>query len=95
MVKDHFEFNKGKVILNDNDESTKTKNLFLVGPQVIHNDAIFCFIYKFRQRFPIIAETIGKRLKLDKKILNEIIDEYKKNNFYIKDLSSCGDSCSC
>lgn len=95
LVKDHFEFNNGNVILNDNDESTKTKNLFLVGPQVIHNDAIFCFIYKFRQRFPIIAETIGKRLKLDKIFLNEIIDEYKKTNFYIKDLSNCGDSCSC
>jgi len=45
----------GRLRLNDLDESTRTPGLFLVGPQVRQGgpDAprIYCFIYKFRQRF--------------------------------------------
>merc|ERR1711904_713727 len=42
--------------LTGNDESVKTPGLFLVGSQVRHRakkeEWIFCFIYKFRARFP-------------------------------------------
>lgn len=95
LVKDLFEF-KDHVILSSNDESTKTKNLFLVGPQVRHDSAIFCFIYKFRQRFAVVAEVIARRLKKNKSPeVKEVLKYYKDYNFYLKDLSCCGDSCAC
>lgn len=84
------------MILSSNDESTKTKNLFLVGPQVRHDSAIFCFIYKFRQRFAVVAEVIARRLKKNKSPeVKEVLKYYKDYNFYLKDLSCCGDSCAC
>lgn len=95
IVKDLFDFEEGYPLLNDFDESTRTKNLFLVGPQVTHGSALFCFIYKYRQRFAIIAEKIAKKNKLPSKKIKEVIQEYKDNNFYLKDLSCCGDECSC
>lgn len=80
------------VILTENDESTITPGLFLVGPSVRHRGAIFCFIYKFRQRFPIVAETIAQELGVD---IEEVVEEYKKANMYLKDLACCTDECTC
>ena len=54
-----------RIILNEVDESIATPGLFLVGPQVRHEQAIYCFIYKFRQRFERIAREIALRLELD------------------------------
>ena len=47
-------------LLTENDESTVAKGLFLVGPQVRQGDVIFCFIYKFRQRFAVVANQIAR-----------------------------------
>lgn len=55
---------EGHIALTDCDESTRTPGLFLVGPQVRHDHRIFCFIYKFRQRFSLIAEEIAERMAL-------------------------------
>ena len=43
QLKELFDWNKSKdyCLLTDEDESTKTPGLFLVGPQVRHNDLIF------------------------------------------------------
>ena len=49
-------------LLTGHDESTRTPGLFLVGPQVRHPGEIFCFIYKFRTRFPSVAQQISARL---------------------------------
>ena len=49
----------GSPLLSDEDESTKTPGLFLVGPAVRHEDHVFCFVYKFRQRFGVVAEGVG------------------------------------
>lgn len=93
IVSNFFEYTEnGDVKITDNDESTKTEGLFLVGPRVKHNNTIFCFIYKFRQRFPIVAETIAGRLGKD---ITDGIAEYKKVNMYLKDLSCCTNECSC
>jgi len=63
----------GRLLLSDLDESTRAPGLFLVGPQVRQGtpDAprIYCFIYKFRQRFAFIAERIAERLELDARAL--------------------------
>jgi len=56
---------KGRVVLTERDESTITPGLFLAGPQVRHEDRIYCFIYKFRQRFALVAERIAQGLGLD------------------------------
>jgi len=51
-----FEFDdEGMPNITENDESTAFSNVFLVGPHVAHGNAIFCFIYKYRQRFAVVA----------------------------------------
>lgn len=60
----------GRIMLTEADESTLTPGLFLVGPQVRHDKRIYCFIYKFRQRFALIAQNIGLCLDKDTSALN-------------------------
>lgn len=54
----------GHVLLSEMDESIYTPGLFLVGPQVRHDARLYCFIYKFRQRFEGIAQHIARQLHL-------------------------------
>ncbi len=95
LVEELFDFEENYPLLTEYDESTKTKNLFLAGPQVKHRDALFCFIYKFRQRFAIVAERIAKKVGISKEIIEEVLEEYKHNNFYLEDLSCCDGECDC
>ncbi|MEM1322551.1 MAG: NAD(P)/FAD-dependent oxidoreductase [Bacteroidota bacterium] len=95
LVKGLFSFEEGYPLLTEFDESRKTENLFLVGPQVKHGTALFCFIYKYRQRFAIVAEEIAKRLSVPFEYIEEGLLEYKTNNFYLKDLSCCDGECVC
>ena len=81
----------GFPLLTEDDESTVTKGLFLVGPQVRQGDVIFCFIYKFRQRFAVVANQIARRLRVSVKPL----EEYRRYGMYLDDLSCCGDDCAC
>ena len=78
-------------LLTENDESTVTKGLFLVGPQVRQGNLIFCFIYKFRQRFAVVANQIARRLRVS----TEPLEEYRRNGMYLDDLSCCSDECAC
>jgi thioredoxin reductase len=87
-----FSIHDGTVELTDRDESTETPGLFLAGPDVIHNGVMFCFIYKFRARFPVIAEEIGDRLGVD----TDALDVYREQNMFLDDLSCCEpDMCDC
>ena len=52
----------GYPLLNDRDESTTNPGLFLCGPAVRHDDHIFCYIFKYRQRFPVVAKAIANYL---------------------------------
>ncbi len=66
QIADLWEWNdEGHIILTETDESTRTPGLFLVGPQVRHDQRIYCFIYKFRQRFALIANQIARQLEID------------------------------
>lgn len=56
---------EGEPLLTLEDESTLAPGLFLAGPRVRHGGSPFCFIYKFRSRFPIIARAIARRLGRD------------------------------
>jgi len=57
-----WEWSGNEIVLTGRDESTYNPGLFLVGPQVRQPGEIFCFIYKFRTRFPLVAEAIQHRL---------------------------------
>ncbi|MEM7110081.1 MAG: NAD(P)/FAD-dependent oxidoreductase [Bacteroidota bacterium] len=96
LVKKLFLFAKdGFPLLSEIDESIETNNLFLVGPQVKHEKALFCFIYKYRQRFAIVAESIARRKRISRRTIKEVLKEYKDLNFYLKDLSCCDGECIC
>ncbi len=82
----------GFLTITDNDESTITENLFLVGPKVKHGSVLFCFIYKFRMRFGIVAKEIASRLDI---ATEESVEFYKNKNMYLDDLSCCDTECVC
>ncbi|MFD1674023.1 NAD(P)/FAD-dependent oxidoreductase [Alicyclobacillus fodiniaquatilis] len=93
-ISDHFDWEQaGEAALNQHDESTKTPGLFVVGPSVKHGNVILCFIYKFRQRFAVVAEEIGKRLGMS--VPESVIAYYQRNNMYLDDLSCCEVKCEC
>lgn len=83
----------GQILLTEDDESTYAKGLFLAGPLVRHDHHIFCYIYKFRQRFAVIAETIAERLGVP--IPEELLETYERNQMRLIDLSCCGQECAC
>jgi len=93
VIKDlfHWSENKTYCLLNEQDESTKTPGLFLVGPQVRHDNVIFCFIYKFRQRFGVVANAIGAQLGMD----TTLLEPYRDECLYLDDLSCCNEECVC
>ncbi|WP_440766138.1 NAD(P)/FAD-dependent oxidoreductase [Natronorubrum sp. DTA7] len=93
LADDRFAFDdRGFPDLTDRDESTETPGLFLVGPQVAHNGQQFCFIYKFRQRFAVVAETVGERLGID----TEPLEAYREKQMLLDDLECCEpEYCDC
>ncbi|MEM6603791.1 MAG: NAD(P)/FAD-dependent oxidoreductase [Pseudomonadota bacterium] len=91
LAGDLFHFPEGYPELTDRDESTKYKNVYLVGPNVQHDKAIFCFIYKYRQRFAVVANEILNR-RGEK---SPVIDDYADKGFYLDDLSCCDEECVC
>jgi putative flavoprotein involved in K+ transport len=92
LIRDRFKFDEhGRVqVTEEADESTVTPGLFLAGPALAHRDAIFCFIYKFRQRSGIVARAIGQRLGVD----TEPLEALREHGFLLDDLSCC-DDCAC
>ena len=81
----------GFPLLNENDESTIAPGLFLCGPAVRHEDQIFCFIFKYRQRFAVVAKAIATSLGLPA----EELETYRNWGMYLDDLSCCGEECVC
>lgn len=81
----------GFPVLNEQDESTITAGLFLCGPSVRHENHVFCFIYKYRQRFAVVAKAIATHLGLPA----EDLETYRKWGMYLDDLSCCGEECVC
>lgn len=80
-----FPREEGRVQLTDRDESPTTPGLFLAGPGVQHDGQEFCFIYKFRERFPVVAETIGDRLGVD----TDPLEPYREAGLFLEDLDCC------
>ena len=80
----------GFPLLSDHDESTIVPGLFLCGPSVRHDNHVFCFIYKYRQRFAVVAKAIATSLGLPA----EELEKYRQWGMYLDDLSCCGEECS-
>ena len=77
-------------LLTKNDESTRVPGVFLAGPAVQHDKLVFCFVYKFRQRFAVVANAICTRLGINTKAA---VAECRKNNMYLDDFETCEDTC--
>ncbi|MEM6899583.1 MAG: NAD(P)-binding domain-containing protein [Pseudomonadota bacterium] len=91
LAGDLFDFRPGYAALTDRDESTIHKNVFLVGPNVQHERAIFCFIYKYRQRFAVVvSEILGRWGQY-----SPVIAEYADKGFLLDDLTCCEGECVC
>ncbi|EOD10700.1 hypothetical protein EMIHUDRAFT_215493 [Emiliania huxleyi CCMP1516] len=81
----------GAPLLTEDDESTKVAGVFLVGPAVRHGEHSFCFVYKFRQRFGIVANAICRGLgRRDTQMAVEVA---RKMNMYLDDLKCCEATC--
>ncbi|MEM8922590.1 MAG: NAD(P)/FAD-dependent oxidoreductase [Actinomycetota bacterium] len=92
IVADLFEKREdGFPLLSEDDESTTTPGLFLCGPAVRHGKQSFCFIYKYRQRFAVVAKAIATSLGLPATEL----EHYRMWGMYLDDLSCCGQECAC
>lgn len=91
LAKTLFDFEDGYPRLTEHDESTKYDNVFLVGPNVKHDNALFCFIYKYRQRFAVIAREILSRIGEE----SDAIESYANQGFLLDDLSCCDQECTC
>ncbi len=93
FVADLFERrDDGFPLLSEQDESTIVPGVFLCGPAVRHNNYVFCFIFKYRQRLAIVAKAIATSLGLPAKELEEY---YRRWGMYLDDLSCCGQECVC
>jgi putative flavoprotein involved in K+ transport len=81
----------GWPLLNEDDESTTTPGLFLVGAALRHGGLKFCFVYKYRQRFAHVAGVLGARL--DKDVSG--LEAWRDAGMLTDDLSCCGVECAC
>ncbi len=92
LVADLFEQrDDGSLLLSEHDESTIVPGLFLCGPAVRHDNHVFCFIFKYRQRFAVVAKAIATSLGLPA----EALEGYRDWGMYLDDLSNCGEECVC
>ena len=80
----------GLPVLSEQDESTLATGMFLCGPSVRHDQHVFCFIYKFRQRFAVVAKAVATSLGLPA----DVLEEYRRWGMYLDDLSCCGQECA-
>ncbi|HGD0958256.1 TPA: NAD(P)/FAD-dependent oxidoreductase [Streptococcus agalactiae] len=89
-----FEYDKNQLpIVTEDDESTIVNNCFLIGPSLRQRDTIFCYIYKFRQRFVPVINHIAQREGI---ILDEdTLEFFKENQMYLDNLACCDVNCDC
>ena len=94
LVSDLFDYDKYglPVFTEEADESSITQGLFYSGPSLVHRNALFCFIYKFRARFGVIAAEIARRINLPN--IEENLQSYAKAGFMNTDLDCCT-NCEC
>jgi len=91
-VRHLFAWRDGLAVFDESsDSSTITPGLYYSGPALQHRGALFCFIYKFRSRFGIVARDIAQHLGLKWK---KPLKQWAERGFMREDLSCCAD-CQC
>ena len=75
---------------NPNPNPNQVPGVFLVGPNVRHGSRSFCFVYKFRQRFGIVAEAIARGLGLD---TDDGVAACRDMNMFLDDFTCCKSAC--
>lgn len=91
-VEAHFHDELGNPVFTEaDDESPATPGLFYSGPALRHRGTLFCFIYKFRARFGIVARAIAERLDLE---WEKPLELWRERGFLVEDLACCTD-CRC
>jgi hypothetical protein len=92
MVRELWEWKDGQPVVSEvADESTLMPGLFYSGPSLQHRGMLFCFIYKFRSRFGVIAREIAERLGRE---WEGPLARWRERGFMMDDLSCCAD-CQC
>ena len=96
-IKDLISYRKNgtPILIEETDEFFGQENLYLTGPSVRHDDHIFCFIYKFRQRFGVIVEDIMRKEDYKEEDITKLVERWKVNGMYLSDLSCCDTECVC
>lgn len=89
-VKEFFDWEGSNPQFTEEDESTLHAGLYYSGPSLVQRQSKFCFIYKFRARFGVIARSIARRLGYPEPDL----ENDRRRGFLIDDLDCCTD-CQC
>lgn len=89
-VKDLFKWENSLPVFTEEDESTLYPGIYYSGPSLVHNNSKFCFIYKFRARFGVIARSVAKRLGYPEPDL----EDDRRRGFLVDDLECCT-NCEC
>ena len=82
-------------LVEQTDEFYGQENIYLVGPSVRHDNHLFCFIYKFRQRFGVIVSDIMRKENYIDQEIDMLVNKSKENGMYLSDLSCCDTECVC
>jgi cation diffusion facilitator CzcD-associated flavoprotein CzcO len=89
-VQDLFEWDGSTPQFTDEDASTLHQGLYYSGPSLVQKNSKFCFIYKFRARFGVIARAIAARLSYPEP---DMMDD-RRRGFLVDDLECCT-NCEC
>lgn len=89
-IKHLFGWEGSTPLFTEEDESTLHPGLYYTGPSLIQKNSKFCFIYKYRARFGVVARSIARRLGYPEPDLTD--DE--KRGFLVDDLECCT-NCEC
>lgn len=93
LLEDLFDWQQGRPVFSEAcDESTAAPGLFYSGPELVHRGSMFCFIYKFRSRFGLVAREIATRLGIEDAEVR--LDDHAATGFMHEDLECCT-SCEC
>ncbi len=90
-VRDLFAWSGDHPVFTEEDGSTLHPGLFYSGPSLVQRGSKFCFIYKFRARFGVIARAVADYLG---ETVSPDLDDYSARGFMIDDLDCCVD-CQC
>ncbi|MEM9444705.1 MAG: NAD(P)/FAD-dependent oxidoreductase [Verrucomicrobiota bacterium] len=89
-IKELFEWKGSIPQFTEDDESTLLPGLYYSGPSLVQKNSKFCFIYKFRARFGVIARSIARHLNYPEPDL----EDDRRRGFLIDDLECCT-NCEC